>query len=213
MSAAGREASGPRTYGTMQYEQKLLQPGDDLHPGRTARQPRRAGRSALHRVVVSWKAPTGRPSARRSLAAERAARAGSADRPARPRRGSRAKNSSRRLWARQPATTTSLAGSSLFSRAAVPRWPGQAGVGLLPDGAGVVDEEAGLLGRLAPGQTHLFEQTGDALGVVVVHLAPERAQVVRAWLHRGSSQSRGPAARPLPEPLATWRTPPRGSPG
>ena len=38
-------------------------------------------------------------------------------------KGKSAKNSSRRLWARQPATTTTRHGRSLFRRVAVPKWP------------------------------------------------------------------------------------------
>ena len=51
------------------------------------------------------------------------------------------------------------------------------GVGLLPDGAGVVDEEAGLLGPRHLTQTDAGQQAADALRVVLVHLAPEGAHV------------------------------------
>ncbi len=55
---------------------------------------------------------------------------------------------------------------------------GQTAVGLLSYGARVVDQEPGFFGRGHPGQTQLFEQSRDALGVMIVHLAPERAQII-----------------------------------
>ena len=57
---------------------------------------------------------------------------------------------------------------------------GEAVVGALAHGAGVVDEHVGVVGLVRALQAFGLEQRADALGVVLVHLAAERAQVVAA---------------------------------
>ncbi len=81
--------------------------------------------------------------------------------------------------------------------------PGQALVGALAHGAGVVDEHVGAVGSIRALQAFGLEQRADALGVVGVHLAAERAQVVSAHGLDGAS------APPPP----TWRCRRRGSRG
>ena len=51
-------------------------------------------------------------------------------------------------------------------------------VGLLADRAGVEDEHVGFLRRCCLAEPELLEQAANALGVVGVHLAPERRNVV-----------------------------------
>ena len=53
-------------------------------------------------------------------------------------------------------------------------------VGLLADRAGVEDEHVGFGGRRRLAEPELLQQAADALGVVRVHLAPERRDVVAA---------------------------------
>ena len=73
----------------------------------------------------------------------------------------------------------------------MPRWPGQAVVGALAHRAGVVDEHVGVVGLVDALQAFGLEQRADALGVVLVHLAAERAQVVgahgRRWRRRAAA--------------------------
>ena len=80
----------------------------------------------------------------------------------------------------------------------------EAFVGVLADGAGVEDDEVGLLidGGLVPG---LLEEPGESLGIVDVHLAPEGAHFIGAGgiglkLCHGTSLYRrrvsGPKRRP-----------------
>ena len=121
MSAAGREASGPRTYGTMQYEQKLVQPAmicthaqgpGDPHPGQI-------GAPASGRLLEG---PTGRP-----LGPMRSEQPGQLVQALRTHQHVHerevAEEPSRRLWARHPATTTSLAGVLPLQPRRRPRWP------------------------------------------------------------------------------------------
>ena len=69
--------------------------------------------------------------------------------------------------------------------------PGQTLVGALAHGAGVVDEHVGVVGLVGALQAFGLEQRADALGVVLVHLTAERAQVVGAhglrWRLRAAS--------------------------
>ena len=53
-------------------------------------------------------------------------------------------------------------------------------VGVLPDAARVEDDHVGLVDARRGNQPVGLEQAGDALGVVLVHLAPERAHDVPA---------------------------------
>ena len=69
-------------------------------------------------------------------------------------------------------------------------------VGVLPDAARVEDDDVGVVRRGSRAQPVGLQQTGEAFGVVLVHLAPEGAQVVRAGLgHAGQVRGRVPSAR------------------
>ena len=57
-------------------------------------------------------------------------------------------------------------------------------VGVLPDAAGVEHDDVGLVDRRRRHQPVTFQQPGDALRVVLVHLAPEGAHDVGAGGHR-----------------------------
>ena len=74
-------------------------------------------------------------------------------------------------------------GSSLFSRLASPRWPDEPVVRLLADRAGVEEDQVGAVARLDLAVAERLEHALHALGVVLVHLAPEGGEVVR--LHAG----------------------------
>ena len=73
-------------------------------------------------------------------------------------------------------------------------------VGVLPDAAGVEDDDVGVVLRLGAHQPVGLQQAGDALGVVLVHLTPVGAHDVAA----------GHAVRGYPRrnwgrvPVATW---------
>jgi hypothetical protein len=66
---------------------------------------------------------------------------------------------------------------------------GEALIGLLADGAGIEDEDVSLVGPCRFAQAELLEQAADALGVVRVHLAAERRDVVAAH-HRKCTTAR-----------------------
>jgi hypothetical protein len=57
-------------------------------------------------------------------------------------------------------------------------------VGVLPNAAGVEDDDVGLGLAVGAREPVDLEQAGDALGVVLVHLAPEGAHDVGAASHR-----------------------------
>jgi hypothetical protein len=61
-----------------------------------------------------------------------------------------------------------------------PQVAGEAVVGALAHGAGVVHEHAGVVWLVRGLQAVCLEQRADALGVVLVHLASERAEIVAA---------------------------------
>ena len=84
---------------------------------------------------------------------------------------------------------------------------GEAVVRALAHRAGVVDEHVSAVGLVGALQALGLEQRADALGVVLVHLAAERAQVVTAG-HDGLVALAGRRRRP-----ATWRCRRRGSRG
>ena len=86
---------------------------------------------------------------------------------------------------------------------------GQAIVGALAHRAGVVHEHVRVVGLLRALQALGLEQRADALGVVLVHLAAERAEVVAAR-HDALVAVRG--RRGCAAPL-TWRCRRRGSRG
>jgi len=56
----------------------------------------------------------------------------------------------------------------------------QAPVGVLPDGAGVEHDDLGIRGLLRGRVAVRLQEAGDAFGVVLVHLASERADEVAA---------------------------------
>jgi hypothetical protein len=56
-------------------------------------------------------------------------------------------------------------------------------VGVLPDAAGVEHDHVGVVDARGRAQPVGLEQAGDALGVVLVHLAPEGAHQVRLLGH------------------------------
>src|SRR2546421_221299 len=64
-------------------------------------------------------------------------------------------------------------GPSALERGGVAEMRGQPLVGLLPDRAGVEDDDVGLLLRLRLAQAQVFEQSLDALRVMGIHLAAE----------------------------------------
>ena len=67
-------------------------------------------------------------------------------------------------------------------------------VGVLPDAARVEHDDVGI-GQVAGRDEPVgLEQAGDALGVVLVHLAPERAHDVAPLLHDGPRYRRRDAA-------------------
>ena len=53
-------------------------------------------------------------------------------------------------------------------------------VGVFPNAAGIEDHDVGVLGAVGRDHPFGFEEPGQALGVVLVHLAPERAHEVAA---------------------------------
>ena len=72
-------------------------------------------------------------------------------------------------------------------------------------------EQVGGLGRGDGAQSHLLQQAGDALRVVLVHLAAEGPQIIAAGTcaaHRSAQP-----ARTARSGAATWRSRRRGSPG
>ena len=99
-------------------------------------------------------------------------------------------------------------------------------VGVLPDAAGVEDDDVGVVERTGRHQPVLLEQAGDALGVVLVHLASEGADDVaagsmgdprigpRPWLRLGRVRpwcvrlGRRTAARPEALPSGASRSRP-----
>ena len=66
-------------------------------------------------------------------------------------------------------------GPSLLDRLQMPEVPVELVVGVLADAAGVEDDNVGLVQVLGAGHAVCGQHRGDALGVVFVHLAPERA--------------------------------------
>ena len=62
---------------------------------------------------------------------------------------------------------------------------GELRVGLLADRAGVEDDDVGVVGRRRLAEPELLEQALDPLGVVGVHLAAERGDVVAAHRREG----------------------------
>ncbi len=108
-----------------------------------------------------------------------------------------------------PADGDLHAGPALLQRLEVTEGPVQLVVGVLPDGAGGEDDDVGLPRRGDGLEPLAQEQAPDALGVVLVHLAPEGANVERAGLGGGRGHSRptlpaassghvGGARQPLP---------------
>src|SRR5690606_18294406 len=85
-------------------------------------------------------------------------------------------------------------------------------VGVLAYGAGVEHHQIGLLLSGARYVARLFQQPGDALGVVHVHLATERAHLVRPRVHPARLAPRR-AARPGEVAARTPRGSRRGHPG
>jgi len=53
-------------------------------------------------------------------------------------------------------------------------------VGVFTNAAGIEDDDVGVLGAVRGHQALGFEQTGESLGIVLVHLAPKRAHEVAA---------------------------------
>src|SRR2546428_515350 len=67
---------------------------------------------------------------------------------------------------------------SFFERLQVPQRPVQTIVCVLPDGTGVEHDHLGLSGLIGRRVPVHFQQSGDALGVVLVHLAPDGANEI-----------------------------------
>ena len=117
--------------------------------------------------------------------------------------GALARTRSRSFWARQPATTiwrsrprpTDLLPALELAEVAV-----QLVVGVLSDAAGVEDHDVGVVHRSRQDQPVALEQSGDALGVVLVHLAPERPDHVAAGAHRRSQDRGSTLTRCRPHP-------------
>ena len=87
------------------------------------------------------------------------------------------------------------AGALRLERLQVAEGAVQLVVGVLPDAAGVEDDDVRVLGTLGLGQPVGLEEAGDAQRVVLVHLAPEGADGVGAGLHGGAeSTERRPGA-------------------
>ena len=112
----------------------------------------------------------------------------------RPRRrgGPAGGSRSRSIWARQPPTAICMSGPALAEGLEVAEMSVELVVGVLPDAAGVEHDD---VGRLEVGGGHQAvgdQQPGQALGVVLVHLAAEGADVERravARLPQGVPQS------------------------
>ena len=88
--------------------------------------------------------------------------------------------SSRSFWARQPDDDDLAALAGVLPGPQVAEVAVQLVVGVLADAARVEHDDVGVVLRLGAHQPVGLEQAGDALGVVLVHLAPVGAQDVAA---------------------------------
>src|SRR5205085_10528079 len=95
-------------------------------------------------------------------------------------------------------------GMLALARAGVAEIRSELRVRLLPDGAGVDDDDVGVLGCRRLTEAELLEHALDALRIVSVHLAAERGHVVPAHLRRVA----GPWA-PKPPSRSHLRSRPR----
>ena len=117
-------------------------------------------------------------------------------------KGKRAKKSACSACGRQPVTRTTRAGVLALEPRRGAQVTGEAVVGALAHRARVVDEHVGVVGLVRALQAFGLEQRADALGVVLVHLAAERAQVVAAGhddlvaVARAARRCERPAAAP-----------------
>ena len=106
---------------------------------------------------------------------------------------------SRSFWARQPPTTICMSGRSVLEGLQLAEVAVELVVGVLADAAGVEHDDVGVVDVGGRAQAVGLEEAGDALGVVLVHLAPVGAHDVGAVGHGAVQATAGPTAqRPQP---------------
>ena len=201
-SPKGRLISLPRTDGHDAEGAGVVAADLDGDPGRVVDlalhgEGRRERLGVVHGLVPDLDDRATALARRRAAARRPGARCGC--RPPRRRgRPARAMRS-RSFWARQPLTMISRSGRASFLRLQVAELAVELVVGVLPDAAGVEHDDVGVVLRGGRHQAVGLEQPGDALGVVLVHLAPVGADGVGPGGHgrKATGPRRGaPSAAP-----------------
>ena len=178
--AGRRSVSAPRSDGTMQNVQVLSQPTEidtqALYGDFRAASAGRTGRSAAPRAISTCAS---------LLCRARSSSTGRAARLCVPNTTSTHGACSRMRAAvllRQAAADRDLhARVARLGRVEVAEVAVEPVVGVLAHGAGVEHDEVGVVAVAARDVAGRLEQAGEPLGVVHVHLAPVRADVVRAF--------------------------------